>query len=149
MIIQMFVHSRGAGSLFNLDGHVEEATDVSSPYNSKASVRVGSDGNMYADDAINGGALNYVQIDTATDWIRPIQDPTTYYMRYKNVVGSTITTTPGAVNTPIALTTNRTFILQRTTLGLSSVTFDIDILDTDQSTILATGSYTLTCSNES
>ena len=136
--------------VFTLSGETTLQADGSGgPYNTFASLRVDDDGNMYEAGANNGGPLNYTQIDTGTDWVRPTDDPTIYYMRYTNLVG-TLSASPGTENTAIAMTANRIFTFNKTNSGIESVTFDLEILDTDQSTVLAgpTG-YTLTIENTS
>jgi hypothetical protein len=136
------------GPEFNLDGHSIVAVDGVSPYNSTAALRVNANGTMEEDESVNGAAPSFSQIDDVTgDWIRPVDDAANYFVRYSNVTG-TFTTTPGSVNTAIALSSSRTWTLDRDTVGESTVTFDLEILDTDETTVLAgpTG-YTLSVNN--
>lgn len=136
MTVRSILVAPRGGTVFSLDGHLGFVIDISSPYDTTNAIKVDSNGNMFEGDELNGGGLSYSQIDPDTDWLRPIVDPTNYYVRYSNVVG-TFTSTPGAVNTPIAITVDRVWTVNRTTVGISTVTFDLEILDTDMSTVLA------------
>lgn len=133
--------------VFTLSGFLGTTTDGASPYNTTNAIRVGSDGNLYEGDSVDGAALSFAQVNTTNNWIRPVTDATNYFVRYSNVVG-TFTSTPGAVNTAIALTSDRTWSLNSTTADITEVTFDLEILDTDGTTVLAGPSaHRVRCTN--
>lgn len=133
--------------MFTLSGFLGNTTDGASPYNTTNAIRVGSDGNVYEGDSTDGAALSFTQVNTTDDWIRPTGTATNYFVRYSNVVG-TFTSTPGAVDTAIALTSDRTWTLNSTSAGTTEVTFDLEILDTDGTTVLAGPSaHRVRCTN--
>ena len=132
----ILVAGRTKGIIFTLSGELGLHTDPVGPYDTQNAIRVGADGKVYEGDARDGDALSFAQVDAANDWLRPIFNQTQYYVRYSNVVG-TFTTSPGAVDTAIALTSNRTWTIRSTIFGIFEVTFDLEILDTNQTTVLA------------
>jgi P pilus assembly chaperone PapD len=131
---------------FTLSGQQGLTTDGNSPFNTTNAIKIDSNGNMYEGDSLDGAAITYTQIDTATDWVRPTDNPTIYYARYSNVSG-TFTNTPGTVNTAIPITSDLVWSLNRTSSGGEQVDFTLEILDTDQTTVLATGTYRVRCFN--
>ncbi len=136
MTVRAMLVAGRSENVFSLDGHFANENDGISPYDTQNAIRVGADGKVYEGDARDGAALSFAQVDAPTDWLRPIDNPTQYYVRYSNVTG-TFTTTPGAVDTPIALTSDRDWTIRSTIVGATQVTFDLEILDTNQTTVLA------------
>lgn len=124
--------------IFTLSGRLGLALDFGgAPFNTTNQIKIDTDGSMYEGDSVDGAPITYTQLSTTTDWLRPVTNPTTFYARYSNVVGDSFQSTPGAVDTAIAISSDLIWSLNHSSIGIRSTTFDLEILATDQSTVLA------------
>ncbi len=148
MTVRSLIVSGRKGVIFTLSGQLGLAGDVGAPYDTTNAIKIDTDGSIYEGDEVDGGGLVYTQVDTVTDWLRPVTNPTSYFFRYSNVVG-TFTSTPGSVDTAIAVSSDLVWTLNSTSQETISVTFDLEILDTDQTSVLAGPSaYRVRCFNQ-
>jgi len=134
--------SMGVPVALNLDGHSFAANSTSNP--TTGSFIVDNDGNMYTQE----NASPVIQIDTATDWIRPAdRSPGDYEVRYTSVTGDTANLTcTTAVDTWHPLSSGDwTITVSDTNLavGPKSCTFTIEIRKGSTGSALVSGSYTL------
>jgi len=122
----------GVPVALTLSGHTFAANSTSNP--TTGSFIVDNDGNMYTQE----NASPVIQIDTATDWIRPAdRSPGDYEVRYTSVTGDTANLTcTTAVDTWHPLSTNLA-------VGPKSCTFTIEIRKGSTGAALVSGSYTL------
>lgn len=97
-IQRMFVSDSGGverlvfvGETVTLSGQVIGAAAFNTQ--ATAAVRISTDGNVY--QLINGSAT---QIDTITDWLRPVGNEEDYQVRFTNLVGDHPSSTPVGVD---------------------------------------------------
>ena len=136
---------------FTWDGSTEGSTgtiyDVDIIYsgNVTAGVRFGSDGNVYAIWQA-GGSVTYTQMRSATDWVRPTSEASSYYVKGTPSSG-TFSSSPGAGY--VILTSNRDYYVSRVTIGskVCSGTFYISNDGTDGGIVASIG-FTLSAEEE-
>jgi len=129
-----------AGSVVTLSGQV--VTNIDSPAPVSASIQIRSTGGVFR--GLDG---SYAQIDTATDWIIPnsaASGPGTYHVRATLNASSGTATRTGTLGSWLALTSDRTWELEKTAIGTSTWDLDIEISDDGGSTTLSTALYELT-----
>lgn len=136
----------GGGDVITLSG--ETSTAFSFGSNATAYLRLKNNGNVYKQQ----NASSEVQVDTATDWVRPASSaPGSYRVMFDNETGDTTTffVTWGTSGTYYALTSTRQmYVYDNTaTAGGKSVTCDWHI--DDGTTVLEENvSYTMTADRE-
>lgn len=115
-------------------------TNSDAPAPVSAYYKVDADGNVYRD--IGAG---YQQINSATDWIRPTTAASGTYSVRATQTGSTgIGTRSGTLNTWLALSVDRIWSITRNASGTATWTLTIEISDDGGSTVLDSGTVTLT-----
>lgn len=128
------IPSYGTAYTVNLDG---QTITFSSTSNRWAGVRVNADGTV---DRRGGGTGVYNQIDSGTDWIIPNAEANNYAFEVKADVNSTsgngLDAGSAATGSWLALTSDREWFCNRTTVGTDSANLTIsirlggDVLDT-------------------
>lgn len=132
----IFLAITGVGSSVSVSG---ETINSSSVTTATSAVRFNSDGTV--DQGVNGV---FTQIDAATDWVIPNgAAPSNFEIRL-TVSSGTAPNTGGssAVNTWLALTTNRLWELQRGSIGTLQGTWLIEIRR-GSGPVIASGSYVM------
>lgn len=140
---QASVHAGGA--VVNLDG---ETISFSSTNNRWAGVRINTDGTV---DRRGGTTSNYTQIDTTTDWIIPNGAANSSYEVYcavNSTSGNGLDAGSASTATWLALSTNREWFCNRTTVGTDNANITISIRYNGGST-LDSGTYDLTATKNS
>lgn len=135
-----------ANIVVTLSGETVDAFSFGS--DAKAEIIVDNDGKVYK--RTNNGSK--VQIDTGTDWIRPVSAaPDDYECRYTGLTGDALdAATSAAQNTWRALTTDYFFVQTDSTTGAGgkSSTFTIEIRKGSSGSAIASASFTLTADRE-
>lgn len=133
-------------AIVTLSGETVLTVDAVSPYDTFVAFRFNTDGTLDKGTSINGGALNFSQIDSATDWIIPNDAASIDYdVRIVSITG-TLTSLAAAENTWIDLGTARTWTLNSTIQENITVTATFEIRD-PVGTTKDTGAYTWTIQN--
>lgn len=128
------------GPTISLNG--ETITQTAIPATSHAGVRIDSDGKVYS---VVGDGTSEAQIDTTTDWIRPLVfAPGVYHVRATINSGS-LHAGSAAADTDHALTSDRQFYVERNTSGTSTANITVEIKLGSGGPVVASGVYALSC----
>ena len=138
---KMMMMGKGTHSTLTLTGAVHSVSSGTNP--TTASFKWDNDGNVYR----KRNADAYIQISTATDWLRPTSGaPDDYEIRFTNLTGDTGAFSINAtVDVWQALTTDLVATVTDTDSGIGgfSCSFDIEIRKGSTGSALASASYTL------
>ena len=131
-----------------LSGETETGLETD-PDDSTVRLRINQDGTI--DKSSDTGVASWSQIDTETDWIRPVGvAPGAYEVRYTNLVGDAMTSQSAAEDTWFALSGGDFILtLTRTTVGTDSSTFDIEIRSGSSGSAVASGAYSFSAQVQS
>lgn len=125
----------------------ESVSDFSFGSTSRAEFKLDANGNMYKKSGTGG---SYVQIDTATDWIRPVSSAgVPYRTRYTAHSGFALDgSTSQAENVWHSTATNYFWVMvdDTPTGGVQTANFTIQI--DDGTTVVASGAYTISVDRE-
>lgn len=115
------------------------------PDNAHARLRIDDDGKVYKSE--DTGTPSWTQIDTLTDWIRPVSKaPDDYEVRYTGLTGDALTSATAAVDVWHPLSTGDFDLVNSETIipGNQSSTFTVEIRKGSSGAALVSASYTLT-----
>jgi hypothetical protein len=99
-----------------------------SPWDTRSGIRINTDGTI--DKYLFNGS-GYTQIDALTDWIIPNASASSSYQVRLDVTSGTPNYVSAATSTWLAMSTNRQWIVRRTTVGNTSWNWTLRIrLDT-------------------
>lgn len=134
----------GPVPIINISGETISSQEED-PSDSYARLRVGDDGNIYR--SLDQGSASWVQIDTLTDWIRPVfLAPDDYEVRFTSLTGDALTSSTVTENTWHPLSSGDFILVQSDTVlggGSNSSTFTVE-LRRGSGSVLDSASYTLT-----
>lgn len=94
--------------------------DVMGPYDTRSGIRINTDGTIDKYTGTNNGGYTYAQIDASTDWIIPNSAANSSYEVQLDVNSGTPNFSSDSTATWLAMSTNRQWIVQRTTVGTST-----------------------------
>lgn len=131
----------GGGDTVTVSGQTIARTETN-PTDVYCRVKVDNNGNIYESE--DTGSVNWVQIDTSTDWVRPTSSaPGTYQVRFTNAT-NTPTSATATEDTWHSLSSGDFIIYNsRTFAGIKSTSFTIEIRQGTGS-VLDSATYTLT-----
>ena len=140
LIIAALAH--GAGGVVTVSGETITSTQTD-PDDAYARLKIDDDGNIYKSE--DTGVESWVQIDTATNWLRPAgKAPGLYEVRHTSVTGTALDFATAAVDTWHALS-GGDYIVYQSVLAppvSSSTTLTIEIRY-NGGAVLSSASYTM------
>lgn len=116
-------------------------------WNSIVGIKFDADGNVYENSA---QSTSWVQIDTGSDWIRPVSAASSgYEVRYtgKSGVGTFNLSEAAAEDTWISLGVDRIWQMTKTTVGSIALACTFELRTGSSGAAESSGSYTFTINN--
>lgn len=111
----------GEGFINAFDG------DVLGPWDTRSGIRINTDGTIDKYLGTVGSGYTYTQIDASTDWIIPNSAASSIYQVKLDVTSGSPNFSSDSTGLWLAMTSNRQWIVQRTTTGSSTWSWTLRI----------------------